>query len=79
MCTLDREPDGEWLHTKGAPEAVLPACTRSSAADGTAHPLGSAETAQITERVAGYAQQGLRVLALARRLASDRRRGSVAF
>ena len=26
MTTLDSGADGGWLHTKGAPEAVLPLC-----------------------------------------------------
>ena len=67
MSTLDTGGEVDWLHTKGAPETVLPACSTVLASDGTEAPLDSAERQQIADRVAGYAQQGLRVLALARR------------
>jgi len=68
MTTLDRGADGGWLHTKGAPEAVLPLCVRVLSGGGEP-PLRDAGRQQITRQVEAYAQQGLRVLALARRAA----------
>jgi calcium-translocating P-type ATPase len=71
MTTLDLGLDGQWwLHTKGAPEAVLPLCATVLSGTGAEHPLQAPERAQTTRQVEVYAQQGLRVLALARREAS---------
>jgi calcium-translocating P-type ATPase len=72
MSTLDSSgPDG-WLHTKGAPESVLPRCTDVLSADGHLRPLDRAAREGITGQVESYAGRGLRVLALARRtLAAD--------
>jgi calcium-translocating P-type ATPase len=68
MTTLDHRPGGGWwLHTKGAPEAVLPRCVSAMSADGSLQPLLDEWRSQITRQVEAYAQQGLRVLALARR------------
>ena len=67
MSTLDAAEGRDWLHTKGAPESVLPRCTSALSADGEEHPLQSAERELVTQQVEGFAGQGLRVLALARR------------
>ncbi len=67
MSTLDRAPGGDWLSTKGAPEAVLPRCSTALTADGADAVLGEAEREQITAAVERFANSGLRVLALARR------------
>jgi calcium-translocating P-type ATPase len=67
MSTLDAGTGVEWVHTKGAPEMVLPACTSVLEGDGEEVKLDCAERERITQRVAEYAQHGLRVLALARR------------
>jgi len=70
MSTLDGGMNGGcWLHTKGAPEAVLPRCVSLLSGEGTAEPLQDGQRAQITRQVEAYAHQGLRVLALARRAA----------
>ena len=70
MSTLDRGLDGGcWLHTKGAPEAVLPRCVSMLSRDGSEEPLQDGQRSQITRQVEAYAHQGLRVLALARRAA----------
>jgi calcium-translocating P-type ATPase len=72
MSTLDGGLDlGCWLHTKGAPEAVLPRCVSLLSGEGTEEPLQDGQRAQITRQVEAYAHQGLRVLALARRAAAD--------
>ena len=55
MLTLDRTPDGRWLHLKGAPEVVLPRC---GPADGAATAVDE------------MARRGLRVIAVARRAPS---------
>jgi calcium-translocating P-type ATPase len=65
MSTIDTGEDGEWLHTKGAPESVLPRCTSVIDERGNARSLDEATRAHITSQVEGYAQEGLRVLALA--------------
>jgi len=66
MTTLDALADGSWLHTKGAPEAVLPACVSALGPSGEVA-LSAADRGRIDRQVQEYAQQGLRVLALARR------------
>jgi calcium-translocating P-type ATPase len=65
MSTLDTGEDGEWLHTKGAPESVLPRCTNVIDEHGHTQPLPDTTRARITSQVERYAHQGLRVLALA--------------
>ncbi len=72
MSTLDTGESHNWLHTKGAPESLLPRCAGTLAADGQEQPLRSAERERVTRQVESFASQGLRVLALARRsLPSD--------
>jgi calcium-translocating P-type ATPase len=65
MSTLDTAGEGERVHTKGAPESVLPRCTSTVGEDGREMPLDRARSDRITRQVESYAQQGLRVLALA--------------
>jgi calcium-translocating P-type ATPase len=67
MSTIDAGEDGEWLHTKGAPEAVLARCTRVLGQGERELPLEVATRELISGRVERYAHEGLRVLALARR------------
>jgi calcium-translocating P-type ATPase len=69
MTTLDLGADGGWLHTKGAPEAVVPLCVSILSGDGAELPLQEAGRQQITQQVEAYANKGMRVLALARRVA----------
>jgi magnesium-transporting ATPase (P-type) len=67
MSTVD-EIDGErWVHTKGAPEEVLARCTCISGADGADRPLSNKDRDDVGHRSDGLAQEGLRVLAAARR------------
>jgi calcium-translocating P-type ATPase len=66
MSTIHRSDEGvspPELLVKGAPEAVLPHCTRE--ADGDA--LDDADRAALDERVRDLADTGVRMLALARR------------
>jgi calcium-translocating P-type ATPase len=67
MSTLNASEGHDWLATKGAPEAVLPRCSTAVLADGKEGPLAQAERERVTTAVEGFARQGLRVLALARK------------
>ncbi len=67
MSTLDADGPTLWLHTKGAPESVLPLCTSTLSAGGEPRPLDTAERERATRQVESFAGQGLRVLAVARR------------
>jgi magnesium-transporting ATPase (P-type) len=65
MSTIDADADGTIaVHTKGAPDTVLPLCV--TIADGD-HPFTAADRARLTVLIDGYAAQGLRMLAIARR------------
>ena len=67
MSTLDTDESHDWIHTKGAPESVLPQCVDVLSANGEQLPLAPAERERVTRQVESFAGQGLRVLALARR------------
>jgi calcium-translocating P-type ATPase len=67
MSTLDTGEGHDWLHTKGAPEAVLPKCATVLLADGQQQALESQERERMATQVESFAGQGLRVLALAQR------------
>lgn len=68
MSTVDVEPDGTVaVHTKGAPETVLPCCATIAAGEGE-HELDQADRDRLTEVVDGYAAKGLRLLAIARQV-----------
>jgi len=69
MTTLQLGTGGGWLHTKGAPEAVLPLCVSVLSSGGDEFALQGADRRRIERHVEDYARQGLRVLALARRVA----------
>ncbi len=65
MSTIDADADGTVVvHTKGAPETVLPLCV--TIADGD-HPFTVADRARLTVLIDRYAAEGLRMLAIARR------------
>jgi calcium-translocating P-type ATPase len=66
MSTLDRMDAGLVLHTKGAPEEVLPLCTHI-AAGRSARPLTDTDRTTITAVIDEWAVQGLRLLAVADR------------
>ncbi len=69
MSTADR--DG-WLHTKGAPEAVLVRCGTVLDAGGESAALDAAARTRIADEVTRASSAGMRVIALARRpLPSD--------
>ena len=64
MSTLDRVAGVCELHVKGAPEAVLPRCSRVLGPDGE-HPLDHSERARVERTVGDFAAEGLRVLMVA--------------
>ncbi|WP_084539773.1 magnesium-translocating P-type ATPase [Azorhizobium doebereinerae] len=59
-------PQGRFLVTKGAPEAVLALCTEVELPDGTRAPLDAAARAAITGRMEARGREGLRLLGVAR-------------
>ena len=71
MSTVDELADGRWIDTKGAPESVLPRCTRILDPDGRERPLSHAERDELAVLVDAQASGGLRVLAVARRALID--------
>ncbi len=67
MSTIDRSPGALRVHTKGAPEAVLPNCATICGADGAVRALDPATRRELAGVVDAYAASGLRVLAFAAR------------
>ncbi|WP_127508531.1 cation-translocating P-type ATPase [Actinoplanes solisilvae] len=59
---------GGRLHTKGAPESVVPLCTTILSTDGHTAALTEQTRADVAAAVDRYASTGLRVLAIARRV-----------
>ncbi|MBE0429863.1 MAG: HAD-IC family P-type ATPase [Thermoleophilia bacterium] len=57
---------GAMLHTKGAPEVILPLCSRVATADGTM-PLTGAQRQKFLDLASQMSAQALRSLAVARR------------
>jgi Ca2+-transporting ATPase len=74
MTTLHRTPAGPLAFVKGAPEVVLPACSRVLAAGGE-RALAAEEREELRGVVEAMAGEALRVLAIARR-ACDRAGGA---
>ena len=68
MSTVDTEDGIVAVHTKGAPETVLPCCTQVLGRGGRALPLDDATLVELQETLDAYATRGLRVLAVARRV-----------
>jgi magnesium-transporting ATPase (P-type) len=68
MSTVDATGEELWVHSKGAPEELLPSCTRILWRDGRDRPLDTVELAEITVALEQFAARGLRILGLADRL-----------
>jgi calcium-translocating P-type ATPase len=66
MSTVDARDGSLAVHTKGAPESVLPLCTRIATYGGAVE-LEPGARVELAARVDSYARQGLRVLAVAER------------
>ncbi|MEV0415987.1 cation-transporting P-type ATPase [Streptomyces sp. NPDC050448] len=67
MSTVDERDHGVWTDTKGAPEAVVPRCSRILWTDASTQTLTDDVRRRVEEQVDALARQGLRVLALAER------------
>jgi len=75
MSSLHREARGVRAYVKGAPQEILPRCTRVLGPEGEV-PIGEGERAAFSTANDGYARAALRVLALAYRdLPEDATRG----
>jgi calcium-translocating P-type ATPase len=72
MSTIDRIDDREHLSTKGAPEEVLPRCTRVTSDEGHVRALHADALATVQARVERWAADGLRLIAVAVRDLGDR-------
>ncbi|MGZ4489539.1 MAG: HAD-IC family P-type ATPase [Nocardioidaceae bacterium] len=70
-AALGATGNGHLLSVKGAPEVVLPLCTRWRHDSGT-DPLDDEARATLEAKVEGLARRGFRVLAVAERTASSR-------
>ncbi|HEX8011518.1 MAG TPA: cation-transporting P-type ATPase [Casimicrobiaceae bacterium] len=66
LSTVHQMPDGAILYCKGAPEVVIPLCTRMLE-DNALRPFDSSLRRRVLEAQAAMTQRGLRVIALAYR------------
>ncbi|GLY88892.1 magnesium-transporting ATPase [Actinoallomurus iriomotensis] len=74
MSTIDQHGDRLVVHTKGAPEAVLPRCSALLDQQGRRVPLSDPDKERVTAQVDAFASDGLRVLTLAERALPIQRR-----
>jgi magnesium-transporting ATPase (P-type) len=70
MATIGHRDGGLWVDAKGAPETLLPCCETITSKDGERR-LDERDRVAIERQVDGYAGDGLRVLAVARRELGD--------
>ncbi|KAB8181791.1 HAD-IC family P-type ATPase [Nonomuraea phyllanthi] len=68
MSTIDQRDGRLVVHTKGAPETLLPRCATFLDPHGRVTPLQDRDHDVITAQVSAFASGGLRVLALAERV-----------
>jgi Mg2+-importing ATPase len=73
ITVVVEDESGTWLVTKGAVTQTVASCARIR---GAAGPVGGAERAAIENRVAGWGDQGYRVLAVAQKEVERRERYS---
>jgi calcium-translocating P-type ATPase len=71
MSTADQVGGERWLHTKGAPEAVLSRCESVMRADGQSIPLDEDRRRSIDAQVEEWTGEGMRLIAVAERRLSD--------
>ena len=67
MSTVDRDVDRIRVHSKGAPEELLPLCSAVVGEDGNERLLTQEDRATFDRLVSGWAKEGLRLLAVAER------------
>jgi calcium-translocating P-type ATPase len=67
MSTVDESDGRLWVHSKGAPEQLLPSCTTILAPDGEEQASGPAHIRAVMDGVEKFAERGLRVLGVADR------------
>jgi Ca2+-transporting ATPase len=72
MATYHADDGKVRVAVKGAPEAVLPVCTRRRDRDGS-HPMSSDDQARWERRAAALGAEGLRVLMVASKVEEDPR------
>jgi magnesium-transporting ATPase (P-type) len=66
MSTVDESDGALWVNAKGAPESILPRCTAIAAGEGS-RLLDEASRREVHAATHSFADEGLRVLAVARR------------
>jgi calcium-translocating P-type ATPase len=66
MSTVDESDGALWVNAKGAPESILPRCTAIAAGEGS-RLLDEASRREVHAATDSFADEGLRVLAVARR------------
>ncbi len=71
MSTVDERDGRLWVHAKGAPEQLLPGCTRILWHDDSERHLGPDQLRAVTDAIQTYAAAGLRILGLADRLLDE--------
>ncbi|MEI7560179.1 MAG: cation-transporting P-type ATPase, partial [Actinomycetes bacterium] len=71
MTTVDQVGGARQVSTKGAPEVILPLCSSVADTEGKDLPMTEAELGAIHAAVNESAVNGLRVLAVARRVLND--------
>jgi calcium-translocating P-type ATPase len=67
MSTVRESAGRLWVDAKGAPESLLPRCKTLVERDGVERPLAAAAREEVERVNADFANQGLRVLAVAQR------------
>ncbi|HEU4599058.1 MAG TPA: cation-transporting P-type ATPase, partial [Solirubrobacterales bacterium] len=67
MSTVSEGEDGLWVDAKGAPESILSRCTAIASADGSSRLLDDRARSEVHAATDRFADEGLRVLAVARR------------
>jgi len=72
MSVVARKGGGLLLITKGAPESVLPRCTKLASRGGPPEELSPELGGRLQSEVAAYSRQGLRVLAVSSKPVEER-------
>jgi len=71
MSTVHRDAGVVRMHTKGAPEEILPLCSQVAGPDGQEHPLTHEERSAFDRLISLWAEEGLRLLAVAERAVDE--------